>query len=175
VDVTVVSKSDQFQFNPSFIWIPFGKRKAKDVVFEVAKTFESHKVEFVHGEATRIDPGSQQVETSRGVRDYDYLVIATGYLNDFTVIPGLGPGGNAYSITYLQGAVDSAEGWTRFLDEPGPLVVGASQGAACFGAAYEFVFNAAYQLRKHKIKVPITYASSEPFPGHFGIGGSAWG
>ena len=30
---------------------------------------------------------------------YDYLVIATGYVNDFDVIPGIGPGGNAYSIT----------------------------------------------------------------------------
>ena len=29
VDVTVVSKSDHFQFNPSFIWIPFGKRTAR--------------------------------------------------------------------------------------------------------------------------------------------------
>jgi NADH dehydrogenase FAD-containing subunit len=45
VDVSVVSKSDRFQFNPSFIWIPFGKRKAKDVVFPVAKTFESRGVE----------------------------------------------------------------------------------------------------------------------------------
>jgi hypothetical protein len=41
VDVTVVAKSDRFQFNPSFIWIPFGKRKVKDVVFPVAKTFTS--------------------------------------------------------------------------------------------------------------------------------------
>ena len=56
VDVTVVSKSDRFQFNPSFIWIPFGKRKAKDVVFRLAKTFESRGVEFIHGEATKIDP-----------------------------------------------------------------------------------------------------------------------
>jgi hypothetical protein len=38
----------------------------------------------------------------------DYLVIATGYLNDFDVIPGLGPGGNACSITYLDGTVDAA-------------------------------------------------------------------
>ena len=33
VDVTVLSKSDQFQFNPSFIWIPFGRRKVKEMVF----------------------------------------------------------------------------------------------------------------------------------------------
>jgi sulfide:quinone oxidoreductase len=171
VDVTVVSKSDRFQFNPSFIWIPFGKRKAKDVVFPVAKTFESHGVQFVHAEATAIDTETQKVQTSQGGQAYDYLVIATGYLNDFDVIPGLGHGGNAYSITSLEGAVDAAEGWARFVNEPGPVVIGATQGAACFGAAYEFVFNVAYQLKKRKLKVPVTYVSAEPFAGHFGIGG----
>jgi sulfide:quinone oxidoreductase len=171
VDVTVISKSDRFQFNPSFIWIPFGKRKAKDVVFPVAKTFESHGVEFVHGEATSIDPTAMKVATSGGEHAFDYLVIATGYLNDFDVIPGLGPQGNAYSITSLDGAVDAAEGWARFLNEPGPVLVGATQGAACFGAAYEFVFNVAYHLKKQKLRVPVSYVSAEPFPGHFGIGG----
>jgi sulfide:quinone oxidoreductase len=166
-----VSKSDRFQFNPSLIWIPFGKRKARDVMFPLARTFESHGVEFVHGEATRIDPKAQKVETSQGVYGYDYLVIATGYLNDFGVIPGLGAGGNAYSITSLEGAVDAAEGWARFLNEPGPVVVGATQGAACFGAAYEFVFNVSYHLRKQRLRVPVSYVSAEPFPGHFGIGG----
>jgi sulfide:quinone oxidoreductase len=33
VDVRVVSKSDEFLFNPSLIWVPFGKRKVKDIVF----------------------------------------------------------------------------------------------------------------------------------------------
>jgi NADH dehydrogenase FAD-containing subunit len=171
VDVTVVSKSDQFQFNPSLIWIPFGKRTAGNVTFPVAKTFESHEVHFVHAEATEIDADAQRVETSDGPRDYDSLVIATGYLNDFDVVPGLGPGGNAYWITDLEGAVGAAEGWARFLNDPGPMVVAATQGAACFGAAYEFVFNVAYQLKKHKLKVPLSYVSAEPFPGHFGIGG----
>ena len=108
---------------------------------------------------------------------YDYLVIATGYLNDFDVIPGLGPDGNAYSITSLDGAVDAAEGWARFVNEPGPVVVGATQGAACFGAAYEFVFNVAYQLKRHGLakRVPVHYVSAEPFAGHFGIGGLAGG
>ncbi len=171
VDVMVVSKSDRFQFNPSLIWIPFGKRKVADVGFPLATTFERHGVEFVHGEATKIDPAAQRVETSRGPYDYDYLVIATGYVNDFDVVAGLGPGGNAYSITSLDGAVDAAEGWARFLNDPGPVVVGATQGAACFGAAYEFVFNVAYHLRKQRLPVPVAYVSAEPFPGHFGIGG----
>jgi sulfide:quinone oxidoreductase len=177
VDVTVVSKSSRFTFNPSFIWIPFGKRTARDVSVPISPTFERHGVDFVHGEATKIDPGAQKVETSQGVYGYDYLVIATGYLNDFDVIPGLGRGGNAYTITTLEGAVDAAEGWARFINEPGPIVVGATQGAACFGAAYEFVFNVAYQLKRHGLKkrVPVHYVSAEPFPGHFGIGGLAGG
>src|ERR687897_56042 len=91
---------------------------------DVDETFESHGVEFVHGEATNIDPKAKKVETSQGMHAYDYLVIATGYLNDFDVIPGLGPEGNAYSITSLDGAVDAAEGWARFVIEPGPVVVG---------------------------------------------------
>jgi NADH dehydrogenase FAD-containing subunit len=171
VDVTVVSKSDRFLFNPSLIWIPFGKRKARDVVFPLRKTFEKRGVDFVHGQATKIDPSTQKVETSNGVQGYDFLVIATGYLNDFDVIPGLGSGGNAFSITSLNGAVDAAVGWTRFVNDPGPVIVGATQGAACFGAAYEFVFNVTYHLKKQRLRVPVTYVSAEPFPGHFGIGG----
>ncbi len=171
VEVTVVSKSDSFQFNPSLIWIPFGKRTVSNVVFPVADMLASRDVRFIHGEATKIDPTAQSVQTSRGDLDYDYLVVATGYLNDFDVVPGLGPGGNAHSITTLDGAAEAAEGWARFLNDPGPVVVAATQGAACFGAAYEFVFNVTYQLRRHKLKVPVAYVSAEPFPGHFGIGG----
>jgi sulfide:quinone oxidoreductase len=44
----------------------------------------------VHGEATRIDVDAERVETSHGPYDYDYLVVATGYVNDFEVVPGLG-------------------------------------------------------------------------------------
>ena len=46
-----------------------------------------------------------------------------------------------------------------------------------FGAAYEFVFNVAYQLKRHGLqkRVPLHYISAEPFAGHFGIGGLAGG
>jgi hypothetical protein len=63
--------------------------------------------DFITGKVARCDqersgsrkefrrPKTQKVETSHGVHAYDYLVIAIGYLNDFDVIPGLGPGANA--------------------------------------------------------------------------------
>jgi sulfide:quinone oxidoreductase len=173
VDVTVISKSDQFVFNPSFIWIPFGKRTPSDITFPVAPTFESHGVEFIHAEATRIDHQRQQVTTANRAYPYDYLVVATGYLEDFAAIPGAGLGGPAHAITSLAGALHAADGWKRLLADPGPVVVVAAQGTGCFGAAYEFVFNAAYQLRRHGLtkRAPVSYVSAEPFLGHFGIGG----
>jgi len=53
------------------------------------------------------------------------------------------------------------------------VIIGATQGASCFGAAYEFLFNASHQLRKAKLhnRVPLTFITAEPFVGHFGIGG----
>lgn len=173
VDVTVISSSDQFLFNPSLIWLPFGKRTAADITFPVAPTFDNHDVEFVHAPATEIRLQEQTVVTPGASYAYDYLVIATGYQNNHDVVPGLGPDGNAYNITTLEEATKAGEGWKRFLADPGPIVIGATQGAGCFGAAYEFLFNVSHQLRKNGIKkqVELTYVSPEPELGHFGIGG----
>jgi NADH dehydrogenase FAD-containing subunit len=173
VDVRVVSASDTFLFNPSLIWLPFGKRSPADITFPVAPTFEAHGIDFVHAEATALDLDRRKVTTAAGVYDYDYLVIATGYRNDFSAVPGLGPGGNAYTITTLADAIKAGEGWRKFLDAPGDVVVGATQGAGCFGAAYEYLFNLSHQLRKAGLKkqVKLTWVSAEPFLGHFGIGG----
>ncbi|HEX6196567.1 MAG TPA: FAD-dependent oxidoreductase [Jiangellaceae bacterium] len=173
VDVRVVSASRRFVFNPSLIWLPFGKRRPQDISFPVGPTLERHDVDFVHATATSIDPVAKRVQTTDGAYDYDYLVIATGYRNKMDVVPGLTDTDGAYTITTLEDAIHAGEGWRRFVDDPGPVVVGASQGAGCFGAAYEFLFNMAYQLRKaglHK-QVDLTYVTAEPFLGHFGIGG----
>src|SRR5918995_6542304 len=73
VDVTVISASDRFLFNPSLIWLPFGKRTATDITFPLAPTFENHDVEFVHAEATVLDLEGKKVATTAGSYDYDYL------------------------------------------------------------------------------------------------------
>jgi sulfide:quinone oxidoreductase len=173
VDVTVVSAADRFLFNPSLIWLPFGRRSPADITFPLAPTFEAHDVDFVHATATRIDPAARQVESTSGSYGYDYLVIATGYRNNMDIIPGLNVANSAYTITTLDDAIHAGEGWRRFLDDPGPVVIGATQGAGCFGAAYEFLFNTSYRLRKAGLRkrVPLTYVTAEPFLGHFGIGG----
>ncbi len=173
VDVTVISASDQFLFTPSLIWLPFGKREPKDIMFPMTPTFEEHGVNFVHATVTKIDPVEKKISTSFRSYHYDYLVIASGYQNNFDVCEGLGPGGNAYTITTLDEAIHAGEGWRNLIRHPGDVVVGATQGAGCFGAAYEYLFNMSYQLKRAGIKkqVKLTYVTAEPFVGHFGIGG----
>ena len=172
VDVTVISAADRFLFNPSLIWLPFGKRRPEDITFPLEPTFTSQGVEFIHAAATNIDAAHQKVTAGGRDHHYDYLVIATGYKNKMDVIPGLTEG-NAVTITTLEDAIRAGERWRRFLDDPGDVVIGATQSAGCFGAAYEFLFNFSYQLKKAGLKdrVKMTYVTSEPFLGHFGIGG----
>jgi sulfide:quinone oxidoreductase len=172
VDVTVVSPNEHFLFTPSLIWLPFGKRDRADITFPVAPTLDSHGIEFVTAAATLVDPVAKKVTTSDGRElGYDYLVIATGYRNKDDVVPGFKE--NANTITTLVEAERTGAAWKRYLADPGDIVIAATQGAGCFGAAYEFLFNTAYQLRKAKLhkKVKLTYVTAEPFLGHFGIGG----
>ena len=96
---------------------------------------------------------------------YDYLVIATGYRNQTDVVPGFSE--HAVTITTLAEAERTALAWRKFLDNPGDVVVAATQGAGCFGAAYEFLFNTSHQLRKaglHK-DVKLTYVTRRAVPG----------
>lgn len=172
VDVTVISPSDHFLFNPSLILLPFGKRDREDITFPVAPTFETHDIDYVNQPATGIDLAARKVSYGSGETiDYDYLVIATGYHNNDDVAPGFKE--NAVTITTIDEAERAHEAWKRYVEKPGDIVIAATQSAGCFGAAYEFLFNTAYHLKKNDLRdrVKLTYVTSEPFLGHFGIGG----
>jgi sulfide:quinone oxidoreductase len=105
--------------------------------------------------------------------DYDYLVIATGPKLAFDEVEGLGPKGHTVSVCTVDHAEEAYNQWQEFAKEPGPIVVGAVQGASCFGPAYEFAMIMDTDLRKRKIrdKTPMTFVTSEPYIGHLGLGG----
>ncbi len=131
-------------------------------------------VTFALARATRIHLEHRMVETDQGPQSYDYLLVATGPKPDYAMVPGLGPdGGYTSSICNVEHAQKTAESWKQLLGEPGPIVIGAAQGASCFGAAYEFLFNVHHQLAKKGLdkKCPMTFVTAEPFLGHFGICG----
>jgi sulfide:quinone oxidoreductase len=89
-------------------------------------------------------------------------------------VPGLGPdGGFTQSICTTPHAHEAWQAYQAFLENPGPIVVGAAAGASCFGPAYEFAMILDADLRKRKLrdKVPMTFVTSEPYIGHMGLGG----
>jgi sulfide:quinone oxidoreductase len=88
-------------------------------------------------------------------------------------VPGLGPSGHTQSVCTVDHAEQAWGAYQAFLKDPGPIVVGAAQGASCFGPAYEMAFILDADLRKKRLrkKVPITFVTPEPYIGHMGLAG----
>lgn len=180
VDVTVIARQDQFVFIPSFIWIVPGWRRPEQLTFDLKSALESKNIQFINATLLEIKPEQNTVVTANaGNFKYDYLVISTGPHFDWDEVPGMGPDkeGFTQSICSLPHAIEARKAWKEFIKDPGPVVLGSTQYASCFGAEYEIAFNIDRALRESKIrdKVPVTFITAEPFLGHFGIGGMGKG
>jgi sulfide:quinone oxidoreductase len=173
--ITVVNAVDYFQFVPSNPWLAVGWRDRETITFPIRPALERRGIDFIAQPCTRIDAVGNAIELQDGQKlAYDYLVIATGPRLAFEEVPGAGPqGGFTQSICTVDHAEHAWGQYQKFLDDPGPAVIGAMPGASCFGPAYEFAFIFSRDLQKRKLrhKVPITFITSEPYIGHLGLGG----
>ena len=173
-EVTLINPSEDFQFTPSNPWVVVGWRKPSEVLVPIRKYVERRGIKFIAQSVSEIDAKSNKLTLGDGATiDYDYLVIATGPKLAFDEIPGTGPHANTHSVCSTPHSQSAAEAYEKFLEDPGPIVIGAAQGASCFGPAYEFAMIVEADLRKRKIrdKVPMTFVTSEPYIGHMGLGG----
>lgn len=172
--LTLIGQSDRYHFVPSNPWVAIGWRKRADIEADLPSVMRRKNIRFVSTGAKRVDPVGNRIELEGGdFVAYDYLVIATGPDLAFDEIPGLGPDGYTQSICHVDHAERAREAFEQFCKAPGPIVVGAVQGASCFGPAYEFALILDTELRKRRLrhKVPITYVTSEPYIGHLGLDG----
>ncbi|HRX38550.1 MAG TPA: FAD-dependent oxidoreductase [Parvularculaceae bacterium] len=173
--VTVISDQPYFNFTPSNPWVAVDWRKPEKIRVNLAPVFKRKRIEFIHEAAARIEPDQNKVTLASGASvDYDYLIIATGPELAFDEIEGLDPEkGFTQSVCTADHSVTARDKWMEFVKDPGPVVVGAVQGASCFGPAYEFAFILDTDLRRRKIrdKVPMTFVTSEPYIGHLGLDG----
>jgi sulfide:quinone oxidoreductase len=172
--ITLVSDKPFFQFTPSNPWVAVKWREKKDITVDLATVLPRHGIAFSAAGAARVHPVENRVELGDGSSlDYDYLVISTGPELAFDEIEGLGPDHNTHSICDVDHASRTNETWESFCEDPGPIIIGAVQGASCYGPAYEFAMIVDADLRRRKIrdKVPMTFVTAEPYIGHLGIGG----
>jgi sulfide:quinone oxidoreductase len=172
--VTVINRGATFHFVPSNPWVGVNWRKRADIEFPVGAHLAAKGIDFIPVGARRVHPKENRIELEDGRSvGYDYLVIATGPRLAFDEVPGLGPEGHTQSVCHVDHAVLAGEAWRKFVADPGPIVIGAVQGASCFGPAYEYAFIMDADLRKRKIRdrVPMTFVTSEPYIGHLGLAG----
>jgi sulfide:quinone oxidoreductase len=174
-EVVVLDPRESFTFIPSLIWLPFGLRTPDDITFPLAPLYERKGIRYINEAAARIDTDAHVVTTTSGeALPYDRLLIATGPRLAFEKVRGLGPeDGYTQSVCNLDHALLAQDAWERFLENPGPVVVGTAQGGSCFGASYEFLFNVHHRIKKAGLAdvAPVTFVSAEPYLGHFGLGG----
>jgi sulfide:quinone oxidoreductase len=172
--VTVISENPYFQFTPSNPWLAVNWRSRDDITFSMAPYLEKKGIKLIAAAAKRVHPEKNEVEMADGTTvGYDYLIIATGPKLAFDEVEGAGPEHHTNSICTVNHAEQAAKRWEAFVTDPGEAIVGAFQGASCYGPAYEFAMIMDTDLRRRKIrsKVPMTFVTAEPYIGHLGLGG----
>lgn len=174
-DVMAISDSEYYSFVPSNPWVAVRWREPESIQVHLPPIFAKKKIGFTAVGAKRLHATEKRVELNDGTSvNYDYLVIATGPDLAFDEIEGFGPhGGHTVSVCQTSHAADAADAFDRFVENPAPIVVGAVQGASCYGPAYEFALILDTELRRRKIrdKVPMTFVTAEPYIGHLGLDG----
>ncbi len=172
--LSVIGQGERYHFVPSNPWVAVGWRKPAEISIDLPAVMAGKGIRYFSAGAKRVHAAENRVELEDGTSvAYDYLVICTGPELAFDEIEGLGPQGNTQSICHVDHAEAAKHAFDKFAKAPGPIVVGAVQGASCFGPAYEFAFILDTELRRRKIrdKVPMTFVTSEPYIGHLGLDG----
>ncbi len=173
--VTLVSESDRFTLGPALLWVPFG-RSSGTISFPIAPGLTRRGIRFVQARVDRVEAERRIVCAGDRELPYDYLLIATGPRADGTAIPGVSGQFNATTSIWSETtAVEARHTLERFLDRPGPVVVGAAQGASYLSAAYEFALSLDYALRQRGTRdhATLTFVTPEPSLGHLDVGAPA--
>jgi sulfide:quinone oxidoreductase len=174
-EIILVSDQEHFEFTPSNPWVAVKWRKPEAIRLDLNELMPKHGIRFIGTAVKKVQPESHSLLLENDeLVSYNYLVIASGPRLAFDEIPGLGPhGGYTQSVCKTDHASLMAEKFDEFCANPGPVVIGAAQGASCYGPAYEYTFIMETELRKRKIrdKVPMFFVTPEPYVGHLGLDG----
>lgn len=174
-EIVLVSDQEHFEFTPSNPWVAVNWRKPEAIRLDLNQLMPKHGIRFVSTAVKRVQPENHNLLLENDeLLAYNYLVIASGPRLAFDEIPGLGPhGGFTQSVCKTDHAALIADQLEEFCANPGPIVIGAAQGASCYGPAYEYTFIMETELRKRKIRdrVPMVFVTPEPYIGHLGLDG----
>lgn len=163
--ISVVTNGSHFHFVPSNPWVGVGWRDRAAIEVDLSAVFAKRRIALHSQGAKRLHPADRRIELNDGgTLGYDYLVIATGPDLAFDEIEGFGPEAHTHSICHVDHALQAKRAVDALIANPGPVVIGAVQGASCFGPAYEFAFILDKALRDARVRdqVPQTFTMMLP-------------
>lgn len=172
--ISVVNKGTKYHFVPSNPWVAVGWRDRATVEVDLEPVLAKQKIALYPQGAKRVHPTERRIELLDGESvSYDYLVIASGPELAFDEIEGFGPDAHTQSVCHIDHALQAKLAVEALIANPGPVVIGAVQGASCYGPAYEYAFILDKALRDAKVRdrVPMTFVTAEPYVGHLGLDG----
>ncbi|TPP11583.1 NAD(P)/FAD-dependent oxidoreductase [Rhizobium glycinendophyticum] len=173
-EIHLINKGATYSFVPSNPWVAVGWRGREEIEVDLRPACAKRNITLHPQGALRLQASEGRIDMLDGSSlPYDYLVIATGPELAFDEIEGFGPHSHTQSVCHIDHALAAKEAFDKLVANPGPVVIGAVQGASCFGPAYEFAFILDKALRDAKVRdrVPMTFVTSEPYIGHLGLDG----
>lgn len=195
-EVVVVSPNSNYQWVPSNIWVGIGQMTRDQVIFPLEPVYKKQGITYIQAAAKNFYPegdsnsdqpfieafyksGPKQGESERV--SYDYLINATGPQLRFDKTPGLGPHGGYSTSVCTNGHAEDA--WDKLQISLDKMTKGEKQRfligtghpmATCQGAAFEYILNVAFEIRKRGLQdmAELTWITNEYELGDFGMGGA---
>ena len=168
--ITVVDKSDRHDYQPGYLFIPFGMLPAGRVSKD-RRAFLPKGVDYVQGEVTGIDREARQVRLASGrLLDFDQLVITTGTIPRPDAVPGMADGALWRSKVFDFYTLDGAEALKPALAamKSGRLIVHITEmPIKCPVAPIEFALLTQDYLRKRGRHPHVDVVFVTPLDGAF--------
>ena len=168
--ITVVDKDDKHDYQPGYLFIPFGTYQPAEVT-KSRRKYLSEDIPLVYGEIDKVDAEARTVALADGtVLPYDQLIIATGVTPRPDQTPGMDDEGSWHVDVF---DFYTHEGTTKLAEKlrtwkGGKLVIQiVEMPIKCPVAPLEFAFLADdfFGKKGMRDKVEITYVT--PLPGAF--------
>jgi sulfide:quinone oxidoreductase len=162
--VTVIERSLQHAFAPSFLWVMTGDRRPEQITRHLRELLHPG-VELVEGSVRAIDVANLRVQLDHDSLEYDYLVVALGAELVPEGIPGLADGAHTFytlaGATRLRSALDH-------LASGSVAVVVTALPYKCPGAPHEAAMLIADFFRRRgragRVHVHLFTPEAQPMP-----------